>query len=119
MYLKTIDLETAKLLKEKGFSEITSGYHVHDNVYPAPNQELVKKWLREKHQLCITITFGIRSWDGFGYYCGDVHRREDGLVAKINWEGDRCEFKGPIPIKNLTYEEALEIGLQEALKLIK
>lgn len=137
-----IRFETAKLAKEKGFNIPTnkmfslsidySTFNKTDNseiikfhdgdkhecanipydwnnfnsqttniYYSAPTQSLLQKWLREKHNIHIWITRFLISEQEF---CYNIE----------NYEGlrqNRGEFE--------TYEEALEIGLQEALKLIK
>jgi len=139
-----ITLETAKIAKDKGFNITLENtdedwksnyyepndmrYHYHrdskkysplsdyyadtnqnfqqygDNKHPhidAPTQALLQKWLREKHDIHIVMVSG---YSGFPNYDVCVmlnktnHLRED---------------------KDYYYEEALEKGLQEALKLIK
>lgn len=118
-----ISFETAKLARERGFNEECYAYYdldgeidsifTNDNsfVYPlnnfhnwgidyfnAPTQSLLQKWLREIHNIHIELQYGkINKY----YY----------LIFK----NDLCEFSSVI---SLTYEEALEIGLQETLKLI-
>jgi len=122
-----ISFETAKLAKEKGFDEKVyreydkSGYLrctsksadvvlgpydelLKSTEYPAPTQSLLQKWLREEHKLQIAIN-----------YCGDtyptVEEDYDAYYPSV-----RNFINGNIVE---TYEEALEQGLQEALKLIK
>ena len=79
-----VSFETAKLLKEKGFDEITlawytgkgkfcaskntySGYHMnefsdttvkHKNTCSAPTLQMAMKWLREKHHVVIDVCLG-------------------------------------------------------------
>ena len=120
-----ISFETAKLAKEKGFNEYCKYVHdTFDNIeewddgdekhknsyknasvyYSAPTQSLLQKWLREVHGIYIDVkidTIGIRN---------DKYAKR---VYKLETE---------IPLFNYKYqkyEEALEAGLQEALKLIK
>lgn len=103
-----ITFETAKLAKEKGFNEIifeSDGNCNITGVYKAPTQSLLQKWLRENPKLilwCIPI--------GTDY--------EDFVVwdYKIRNHTNGREHTGKLQLK--TYEEALEKGLQEALKLI-
>ena len=119
-----ISFETAKLAKEKGYN-ITNylsydentgimlpkdpaypGWHCYalDGVCPAPTQSLLQKWLREKHNLiveprgsAIDKTFSINI-----FYLGEISTKKSiGYTNAGN-----------------TYEEALEDGLQEALKMI-
>ena len=63
--------EVAKLLKEKGFNEEVISYYDTDgqgyfisprecnigtgSVYAAPTHQMAMKWLREVHNICITI----------------------------------------------------------------
>jgi len=104
--------KTAVLAKEKGFREITKngycndGYKSQSNIYPlidyfAPTQSLLQKWLREKHNLnLVTKKMIYEKWKCF---------LETITKDSINtwWSPDKD-----------TYEEALEQGLLEALKLI-
>ena len=89
-----VTLETAKLLKEKGvFTDIEF-----------PPQSVAQKWLREVNNLYIEISYM------YGNYWIYV------ILTIPNYDlvglSDR-----PIIHYN-TYEEALEAGIQEALKLI-
>ena len=144
-----ITLETAKLLKEKGFNKSTLfAYKNNGNLYQdfnrirlsynslpvrelcenfcacesdnpcykcgtavyltsAPNQSFAQKWLRETKNLHIEI---------YRNACGFVF----GFVKANNgtWIEDD-DSKGPNDGGVWdTYEEALEAGIQEALKLI-
>ena len=96
-----ITLETAKLAKKKGFNIPVSDYINPDSIeenYSAPTQSLLQRWLRETHNTHITIRCKRTdlSLDGFWYVINS-------LESKM--------FN--------TYEQALEEGLYEALKLIK
>ena len=128
-----ISFETAKLAKEKGFDiKCSSHWSTYDNdgllnnflsiedgisrnynnykypyitnkkeeLFSAPTQTLLQRWLRETKNIIISVMFEISSYELFiddGYYNGSV--------------GFDNTFD--------TYEEALEYGLLEALKLIK
>lgn len=122
-----INIETAKLAKEKGFDapcahgyndleEENSEYglvrnwnHAYDNTSPkltnkelkraftAPTQSLLQKWLREKHNIHIAIGRDYEKGNYSYEYFIDKNNQLFGLSS---------------------YEEALEIGLQEALKRI-
>ena len=136
MQEELITLQTAILAKEKGFTEnVINYYHIHEGLtesvlineidillknyktpyevrrnwntintefcyvenFSAPTQSLLQKWLREIHDIKIRL----------------VQRNIKYLVfiqLKLNEE---IRFEGN------SYEEALEIGLQEGLKLIK
>ena len=89
-----VTLETAKSLKEKGmFTDIEF-----------PTQSVAQKWLRETKNLHIEISY---MYENYWTYDILTIPRHD-LIGL----SDR-----PI-IRYNTYEEALEAGLQEALKLI-
>jgi len=65
-------------------------------IYPATSQSLLQKWLREKHKEHIKVV-----------YMNETNTYSSSLTMRsMGWSN----FK--------TYEEALEKGLQEALKLI-
>lgn len=72
-------------------------------IIEAPTQSLLQKWLREKHNIHIGVYYNKNScvWDVECWHVDDVEPFYYGNI----------EFN--------TYEEALENGLQEALKLIK
>lgn len=119
-----VTLETAKLLKKKGFNEYCKIVTWEDSGRIAqsafrtnkelpklccslPTQSLAQKWLRETKNLHIEI---YRNACGYGY-----------AIVKANngtWREDD-DSRGPNDsgLWN-TYEEALEAGIQEALKLI-
>ena len=115
-----VTLETAKLLKEKGFNEpcmiamnIEDGRQYGTNrtnselpikVCSHPTQSVAQKWLRETKNLHIEISY---MYGNYWIYDILTIPRHD-LIGL----SDR-----PI-IRYNTYEEALEAGLQEALKLI-
>lgn len=113
-----IQFKTAKLAKEKGWDINCSNYYfgkagILGNLgtkytglgtfeYEAPTQSLLQRWLREKHDIHIyiwknTLTHRFRL-DSI-YNCDVQQLTED------------TEYD--------TYEQALEVGLQEGLKLIK
>lgn len=93
-----ITLETAKMLNDI----------LPYRCYYQPTQSLLQKWLREIKNLHIAI---IRDACGYGY---DICKADngthiaDGVFDSPN-DGGQWD----------TYEEALETGIQEALKLIK
>ena len=122
-----VTLETAKLLKEKGFKEdvftfyevdcvegdmiLSETYDESENFnekndcLSAPTQSLAQKWLRETKNIHICI---------YNCACGyELSKADNGThIASSAYKGtnDGGEWD--------TYEEALEAGLQEALKLI-
>ena len=119
-----ITFETAKLAKEKGFkipttvmykgNEKSYGHnnewgidekrldgkfpYTNQQWYSIPTQSFLQKWLREKHNIHL-IAYKNINIDGYDW----CFITTDG-ITNIN------SYK--------TYEEALEVGLQEALKLI-
>lgn len=134
-----ISLETAILAKEKGFDELCKHYWVetlehqldvprsgietfsaweprilsfkpvgkHEIIHAlAPTQSLLQKWLREVHGIHITI---------LGFVNGSYWYFKIYNLNKIIIDID---FDIPVPKIGETYEEVLENGLQEALKLI-
>lgn len=119
-----INFETAKLAKEKGFGgkELTTlnGYFrggvlcnipcnnksdfCHEDEFSAPTQSLLQKWLREKYHLIIIVAYQYE-YDSTPYSYW-IYKEFQSLPIN-QWVNDLN-----------TYEEALEVGLQEALKLI-
>jgi hypothetical protein len=81
---------------------------VSSKVVAAPTQSLLQKWIRETHDIHVIPTINPYSEDtnlyGWKIYAMDII-------------GLRCVKSDEITI--LSYEEALEKGLFEALKLIK
>lgn len=120
-----ITLETAKLLKEKGFNEYCKDIIREDNgrmmqsvfrtnkdlpkgAYSRPTQSIAAKWIRETKNLHISI---IRNACGYGY---DICKADNGTHITDGI------FDGPNDGGQWdTYEEALEVGIQEALKLVE
>lgn len=113
-----ITLETAKKAKAKRFNVHLNQYwyngvlsdnfqqtvnwnNIGKSHVSAPTQSLLQKWLREKHKLHITIFSS--SQESWMFRITKPHQI---LTEGIYGE----DFT--------TYEEALETGLQEALKLI-
>jgi hypothetical protein len=86
--------ESGMLTKIIPYPNDTSGIY-----YSAPTQSLLQKWLREVHNIEVFVKSEWKNKTKIGFYFG-------------------CENIYSKPIyKN--YEEALEAGLQEALKLIE
>jgi hypothetical protein len=89
----TISEETRKLAIQKGWD-------VEMVMRCLLSQSLLQKWLREEHKYNVTPHFSVKS----GWNCNGVPLYHFGSVWTDYFE---------------TYEEALEKGLQEALKLIE
>lgn len=91
----------------------------HESQCSAPTQNLLRKWLREKHKIDISIIVNYNQHKQIKTYrCGIVYIKQlsDRQLIEtffIRPEGEKFLF-----IEFSTYEEALEKGLQEALKLI-
>lgn len=116
-----VSFETAKLLKEKGFVNLSDKSYVisegarygllsnftnkcnnsvEKDRIEAPTQALAQKWLREKHNIDIIITSAIL---GYGYLIYNRYPPKNIANNKV--------FQ--------SYEEALEEGLKQGLMLIK
>ena len=137
-----VSFDTAKMLKEAGFDVPGRGVYVTDRTgyyefreydnkqttddlcwdtedgfqyeYLAPTQALAARWLREAYGIHVVITeeaytnginylWQVLIYNPLSVDCWD--NKSTGMY------GDNGEYK--------TYEEALEAGLQEAIKLIK
>jgi hypothetical protein len=122
-----ISFQTAILANEKGFNIETgeSNYMLEGDLagkrgasidcskyVKSSTQALLQRWLREVHNINIFMTFkpNIKKWD-FIPYSMEMNGYE---YIKYN-----REYTKQINERRFdTYEEALEFGLQEALKLI-
>lgn len=116
-YDTLISFNTAKLAKEKGFNVKTKNWYdqtgvlnptkgirgamVYHNFGYAPTQSLLQKWLREKHDIFLNIDL-----------------IEGKYVPTYKLTNDMSRVSTMLNIYFNTYEESLEKGLQEALKLI-
>ena len=116
-----IDFETAKLAKEKGFDWKTVYYYdfigflssgnsaqhwngSKESIYSTPTQSLLQKWLRERPTpIIVTPEYDFIAW----------------VVWVDDPDKDRI-FIDKVDGKWINkYEDSLEIGLYQALKLIK
>jgi len=119
-----VSFDTAKLAKEKGFTELCYSYHIDDkdaielsslcssriadSCCTAPTQSLLQKWLRDEHHIDITIdlldvTASCKSgyrYDPTVYYNGDI------------------VFECFTELGYLTYEESLEASLEYSLNYL-
>ena len=128
-----VSFDTAKLLKEAGFDVPCRGVYVTDRTgyyefreydnkqttddlcwniedgfqyeYLAPTQALAEKWLREVYNIAIYSLYDddMEQW----FYVVDAFTKNP--VIDVFQSGSEYD----------SYEEALESGLQEAIKLIK
>jgi hypothetical protein len=117
-----VTLETAKMLKEKGFNEYCKDIINHKGImmetifrtskdlpksfYSCPTQSVAQKWLRETKNIHICV---YNCACGYGY---EISKADGTHITSSVYEGPNDGGKWDI------YEEALEAGLQEALKLI-
>lgn len=119
-----ITFETAKLAKEKEFREEVIYYYFHQalykdsllnynipnasynnpNIYSAPTQSLLQKWLREVHYFHIDI-LAIANADAYIFKIIDLKTRK-----KLYFGEDHIKYS--------TFEDCLETGLIKTLKTI-
>lgn len=108
--------DVAKALREKGFTEKCRGYYYNGvfgfscshneynkqndvSLISVPSLAQAAKWLREQHKIAIDVVYGEND-----KFCGGViDMKTQGLKALLH--------------KN-TYEQALNEGIKEALKMI-
>ena len=90
---------TSTSLLKRLYTNYKEDYLLNDLYYCFPTQSLLQKWLREVHNIIITI-----DWEG-----------SEGFYYKINFDS----YYDVAGKNNKTYEECLEIALFKALKLIK
>ena len=147
--MELVTFETAKLAKEKGFSESQfNGYNDQgklkstigdydwikfsssgEGFYVAPTQSQLQKWLREEHGIYVSVpvyqpeapgTFfliaHINTSRGSEYVREKCIRKFNGIQTSNTWQGSSETFCADV---KGDYEKALEVGLLEALKLIK
>jgi len=85
--------------------------------YSAPTQSLLQKWIREKYFIHIEVHSRHSSWVFYIFNLSNWNRE---CLLNIDWYGSNDYLISKnIPTILKTYEEALEVGLQEALKLIE
>jgi len=101
-----ITFETAKLAKEKGFPIKLPNHEGHILEGNKPTQSLLQKWLREKHNINVFICYS--NQDQPNYSCFIITKNEENHFMDIT-----------PGIQEDIYEETLEQGLQESLKIIK
>ena len=78
--------------------------------FSAPTQSLLQKWLREERGIYVGIhPLKISTCDKSGY-------RFTWYSSQLNGDKELCDNS---PLGHLTYEDALEAGLKQALNLIK
>ena len=125
-----VSFDTAKMLKEAGFdvpctSQYSEGKCIWNVGYPEnfnqgefgysrPTQALAARWLREAHGIHVSSNIFMDSSndadgntvDEWNFWSYDLFDNSGRIIEESD---DRYD----------SYEEALEAGLQEAIKLIK
>lgn len=85
--------------------------------FSVPKQALLQKWLRDEYKIFVEINTDCTTYPKFCFDIKQFIGNPKNLLEK--------EWGWSFPVHNerweleRTYEEALEVGLQEALKLIK
>ena len=113
-----VSFETAKLLKEKGFGQLTYacfapdgeeyyGYRAVDDDIMRPTLQMAMKWLREKHRRIISPKY-------------NEVKDERGLLYSM-WFFDILPISKTLPIIEYnqsydTYEEACEAAIKYCLE---
>ena len=123
-----VSFETAKLAKEKGFDiptrygfserrslvrvDTSDNWNQDKELYSRPTQSLLARWLRENYGLFIEITIDfmrlITEDNPTKYYPMYYYKIIN--LKNSSYVNNRHEY--------YSYEEAMEDGLQEALKLL-
>lgn len=95
----------------------------HLNMYSAPTQTQLQKWLREKHEIHIVVkrkTVGSDEWE-YSYEinylpkdCWELKRRSSSFIYVASFGATSSTYIGAWR----TYEKALEQALLHGLKLI-
>ena len=138
---ESIKFETAKLAKEKGFNidngncfdekenhyswDMVTWFNESENkhlqfdetlnpIYYRPTQSLLQKWLRETENIHIEIRNHENKW--YWELKTVIHNSDFSVILN---SANKNKELGWSKIELNSYEEALEIGLQEALKLIE
>lgn len=99
-----VSLEMAKILYKKGFE--IKGTYLWTRGVLCPTLYEVQKWLREVHNIHVMIGVDDLDWWYQLYDCS-----EDGRMEETN------HFSGSVACQK-SYEEALNNGIFDALKLI-
>jgi len=114
MKLPTISSDTTKLLEGLGFNFNIYKDTINYELNP-PTLALAQMWLREKHNIHVNPIPNFKTtWNQ--YHLGIVFRNNKGQVDMIALK----EKEGDVANKLFeSYDEALEAGILEGIKLIK
>lgn len=96
--------ELVSFAKEKGFEPAMFYLNLYESLFYYLWMCELQKWLRENHGIHINVDFGI----GWGHQ-----------LIPVGWSGERFSEKFIDGRGWDTYEEALEEGLRQGLKLLK
>lgn len=96
-----IDERFYNVEEDREFENIDDYSEHTQNQYERPTQSLLQRWLREKHNVHISIQ-RISTTEGW-YYCGEYGVTDHNIGTGVY----------------STYEKTLEVALYEALKLLK
>jgi hypothetical protein len=107
---------------------LSTDHHLMNNTYAgiliAPTQALLQKWLREEHHIYVSVercVIGSDEWE-FGYFIEWLPKENHEDKRRVGSFKEKRSFQDNYPYNYVgawhTYEEGLEKGLQEALKLI-
>jgi hypothetical protein len=121
-FLKTHKSDNPSFAMKKGEVDFDDSFFFMNNnsmcdysnenytMYAAPSQSLLQRWLRDTHKLHIEIILGHdekQTWYDFYVYKIELGYDDDFIADSSDMDD------------NGSYEETLETGLQEALKLMK
>lgn len=90
---------------EVNFEDLLENFNTYKFTYSAPTQSLLAKWLREKHNIHIS--------------CHPLKWNDNKIIlynAAIRDFNNKGEYYS---VESINYESALELALEEGLKLIE
>lgn len=127
-----VTVETAKLLKEKGFNIKTeflyedgkpnliesyvSNSELISECYSAPTHDLALKWLRKRHNIVVLAT--PLDYDDKFYI--EIFKKTDGEWHLFSDEDTSLVWTGdtPLTVNYNTYEEATDEGIKYCLQIL-
>ncbi len=121
LYVEEFIEDVSTGYRDKALNYLKEGYkRVDDNTDDgyfllAPTQTLLQRWLRETHKIHINIDVHIDENDINKGYTFCVYKKG---MDKVNHELNLLNLEFDNYPYSSSYEEALEVALQEGLKLI-
>lgn len=117
MELQLVEFYAAKMLKKHGFSEMCEwaydarnaklifhkkkeNHNKDHNKISAPTQALVCKWLRDRHNIFISIMFELDTWELY----------IDNGINKGSFSPEEASYD--------SFEEAEKVGIQQGIKIL-